>query len=398
MRHLPETPKDDGQGLRPPSLIRTPFSAASLLSSTPGPVELNEATAVSIFPHTNRSVLVVQQRARPDSQAPETTTSITQHVTISLHGGLNSHPPAPAAAAAAAAAPPEPDPAAAAPLENPRAAPAAPAVMLIPPTPATQLSAATPQPSVAPARRAAPPPPPPPSAGPFASLRRALSSRRYSESLAAPVRRSLGRSASLGPSASGRRPATADGANVTRLGPFWKPRGFWDDLDDGDDDATERGRPPSNGERGRPSTGDAYVKNTLGLAQLPAIPGSAALARRLGSLRRRQREGAAPADEDFVPRQHRRRASEGLPHRGGGRSAWGPTKPAGSPGPGGAKDRGRASGASLFDPRGLHPWANLQGAVERVRAKRVEERLERQRERLKRNIGPAVLQRDSQGF
>ncbi|OJJ47003.1 hypothetical protein ASPZODRAFT_141770 [Penicilliopsis zonata CBS 506.65] len=56
--------------LRPPSM---PFTQVSIQSSSPGPVEISEATAVSLFPHNNRSLLLIEQRMPSD---PRVTVSV----------------------------------------------------------------------------------------------------------------------------------------------------------------------------------------------------------------------------------------------------------------------------------------------------------------------------------
>ncbi|KAJ6106362.1 hypothetical protein N7512_009879 [Penicillium capsulatum] len=50
---------EDVATLRPPSL---PYTQLSIPSSSPGPVEIHEATAVSLFAHHNRSLLLIDQR------------------------------------------------------------------------------------------------------------------------------------------------------------------------------------------------------------------------------------------------------------------------------------------------------------------------------------------------
>ncbi|KAJ5933878.1 hypothetical protein N7454_006207 [Penicillium verhagenii] len=60
--------EEDLSTLRPPSL---PYTQWSIPSSSPGPIEIREATAVSLFAHRNRSLLLVDQRLPP---GPETQT------------------------------------------------------------------------------------------------------------------------------------------------------------------------------------------------------------------------------------------------------------------------------------------------------------------------------------
>lgn len=210
----------------------TPFSQISY--ETAGTMaEVSEALAVSIFPHQNKSVLVVQQRAPSDS----TLMPLQTAPSMAVNGQATTGP----------ATPPQPihpmdevD----SPLKNPRDPPEPPAIKFIPATPSgltpsqeeeRQLGHGPERPSLGDGKRTM-------------SLMRRLSGR---ESLDGPAQRPnfLARTFSLG----GKRkdgstqtskpeanvstlyPSVADKPpDSTKLHPFWRPAGFWDDLQDDD--------------------------------------------------------------------------------------------------------------------------------------------------------------------
>ena len=321
--------------IRRSMLTTTPFSLApSMQSLTPGPYEVNEATAISIYPHNNNSLLVVQQTPRRDSQKPQISARLTENVRISLKDrpfhahNFRTHVPVDS------------------PLRHHLELHNPPAVMLIPPTPATDIVQASRgrDTNVAPT-------------GPLSKIRRALSAKRYPDTVVAPIARSLSRRNSTG--GHGRMIRTAQPSN--KLSPFWRPRGFWDDLSD-DEKELEVERE------------DAYVRNTLGLNQKRVITGPASLARRLGSLKRKkQRPGTSDGisskvvsavDDDLRDTERRVGILARMPHT--------------------------SQLSSSF--------VKFQDTIEKMRAKRTEERLERQRARLKRNIGPVILQSDARTF
>ena len=197
--------------------VISPFSIQSGNSSTPEPLEVSEATAVNIYPHQNKSLLVVRQHSRPNSQEYENM-SISTRVpntppTLSQELHLMDSP-----------------------LKNPRVPPKPPAFQVIPPTPSNltpsdeidrrlgddERPAATER-----LRRG----------GALSLVRRALSNRRYSEGFTSPFARWKAIDTTTKPNVD-RKDA--------KLSPFWLPRGFWDDveLDDEDieDEFLERGR------------------------------------------------------------------------------------------------------------------------------------------------------------
>ena len=232
-----------------PSLTQTPFSAisaTSFQSLTPGPMELTEATAISIHPHNNKSLLVVQHSTTKGSEQARTSAHLTNNVTVKLRNPSSSgelgakknggHQPV---------------------------IPSRPAVMLIPPSPANAPRLEVDRTKLRPHRSRKV------TSGPLSTIRRAFSTRQYSEaSNVAPSADHVSPSFSLP-----LRRRTRIDSSSNALSPFWRPRGFWDDFSD---DETV------------PEEETGYVRNTLGMPQRSVITGPVALARRLGSLKRRK--------------------------------------------------------------------------------------------------------------
>lgn len=207
--------------IRPRSTLVTPFSLRSAHSSTPGTLEVNEATAISIYPHTNKSILVIQQMAGGSDSSPrEQSAIIAGNANIALPGSITPiiHHQSP------------PREILNSPLQNPRDAPQPPDLRVIAPTPANGR----------PSSEATPPMPSTPArtnrfSAPITSIKRAISARRLSESFVSPFARTF---SLRGTASTPRRRRTI--ANHpepgSKLHPFWRPRGFWDDVDDSDSD------------------------------------------------------------------------------------------------------------------------------------------------------------------
>lgn len=207
--------------IRPRSTLVTPFSLRSARSSTPGTLEVNEATAISIYPHTNKSILVIQQMAGGSDSGPrEQSAIIAGNANIALPGSINPiihhHSP--------------PREVVNSPLQNPRDAPQPPDLRLIAPTPANGR----------PSSETTPPMPSTPArtnrfSAPITSIKRAISARRLSENFVSPFTRTF---SLRGTASTPRRRRTLgdDTEPGTKLHPFWRPRGFWDDVDDTDSD------------------------------------------------------------------------------------------------------------------------------------------------------------------
>ena len=207
--------------IRPRSTLVTPFSLRSARSSTPGTLEVNEATAISIYPHTNKSILVIQQMpGGSDSSPREQSAIIAGNANIALPGSITPiiHHQSP------------PREVVNSPLQNPRDAPQPPDLRVIAPTPANGR----------PSSEATPPMPSTPArtnrfSAPITSIKRAMSARRLSESFVFPLSRTFSLRGAAG---TPRRRRTLGHAAEpgSKLHPFWRPRGFWDDVDDSDSD------------------------------------------------------------------------------------------------------------------------------------------------------------------
>ena len=234
----------------------TPFSH---ITDSQDALEVSEATAVSIFPHNNNSLLVVQQMTRSIPNARRDIISTLP--SKSAQPEINLLP----------ATPPEssqqglPN----IPLENPRKPPEPPAFQVIPPTPCQE-------PDHIPIVRPAPDETPTSPPRRLSLIKRA---RRYSDSFIQPILTqaiTTRRIASQQPSG-GTGTATENQKN--KLHPFWRPRGFWDEFDSESDQA-EDDRLPLGGDTSdvaddaKPKrrltfrgTGGFLIGNTLGVTR-----------------------------------------------------------------------------------------------------------------------------------
>ncbi|KAF2124592.1 hypothetical protein P153DRAFT_259302, partial [Dothidotthia symphoricarpi CBS 119687] len=237
----------------------TPFSQ---LSDTP--IEVSEATAVSIYPHNNHSLLVVQQLSRGNSMFPDPRQVIEEDSPEQFYE-FRSTPTPPFVDASEIHEEQEdyfqpmltvepstpisqtdlyqPD-GVDSPLENPRAPPEPPMIMFIPPTPAEELE-----------RQLAPGPPKRTDSHsqPQPQLTLVQRARRYSNDLLTPLltrRGSQSRARSRSPSATSQSSSTrrSPRAQSTHnedgtLHPFWRPRAYYDgtsdDYYDDDDESDE---------------------------------------------------------------------------------------------------------------------------------------------------------------
>ncbi|KAG4427600.1 hypothetical protein IFR05_016916 [Cadophora sp. M221] len=235
----------------------TPFSQTSYETAGTA-AEVSEALAVTIFPHQNKSVLVVEHRTSEENSPS------------SLKAVETSQPPPKMAvngkATIGPVTPPQPShpmDSVDSPLRNPRDPPEPPAIKFIPPTPAALTPSQEedrqlgydiddrPVSSDNKPKRS------------MSLMRRAFSNRRNSES-SAQFPGLLKRTFSL---SGGRRKDLVDGSTQTskeqanpttlypsvadrpadagKLHPFWRPAHFWDDLEDHDGiDDDEYGYPP----------------------------------------------------------------------------------------------------------------------------------------------------------
>ncbi|EAW11406.1 uncharacterized protein ACLA_091040 [Aspergillus clavatus NRRL 1] len=234
---------EDLAGLRPPSL---PFTPASIPSSSPGIVEVNEARTVAFFPHTNESLLLVNQPTRPPPPPP-----------VSENRELSRPPQTPEVVS-------QQDPnQVASPLRNPRPPPKPPVHNANAGSPTHEAGS---QPGVAgdhlgstgqPSRR-------------FGSLRRPWGVRPRSDSFDRFVR-------SLSITSAKHRAADKD--IDSRLHPFWRPRRFWDDSPDSEEFAEQEKAPHPEPEQ--------IINNSLGMPQPRVVfDGPSALAPRSPEMKR----------------------------------------------------------------------------------------------------------------
>lgn len=327
---------EDLSALHPQSRLVTPFSMVSAQSSTPGTLEVNEATLVNIYPHNNKSILIVQQKGRRGSQQqqqqPETQTTIAETANVSLPTADNSppviHQPQPIDS----------------PLRHPRNAPQPPALTIIPPTPIPPLG--TPTTEVPPAAGTN-------GSGPLSTLKRAFSARRYSDSFITPITRPLNRRNTL----NHHRPTTSDDTTDNKLSPFWRPRGFWNDLSDSESDFGNDMPPKAK----PPSSSSLNPKRSSTLSQ------------KFGSLRLPSRRPTlSPPNANTRSNTLRQRKSHELVQANQ------------NTGMGGVLPRSgyQVSLASL--------GRQIRDGTERWRVKREEERREREREKLRGKIGRVV--------
>ena len=208
--------------MRPRSTLVTPFSLRSAHSSTPGTLEVNEATAISIYPHTNKSILVIQQLARGNDSSPrERSTIVAGNANIALPGTV-------VPTVLPSLSPNLSGNRVDSPLQNPRDPPQPPNLKIIPPTPANG--------APSPEKQGSPPRTPVRVSrftAPVSSLKRALSARRpRSETYLAPFTRSFSLRGTAG---NPRRRSHADEEPHARLHPFWRPRDLGHESDSDSD-------------------------------------------------------------------------------------------------------------------------------------------------------------------
>ncbi|KAF3387170.1 hypothetical protein F1880_000523 [Penicillium rolfsii] len=238
--NLPEimvSSTDDMATLRPPSL---PYTQWSIPSSSPGPIEIREATAVSLFAHNNRSLLLVDQRVPPD-----------QRVFAALEQGFSGRAPNPQT-------PDNPIQEAEmfveSPLKNPRPPPKPPVSKPLPPLP-TREEATTKDGPGGFVRR-------------WSSVQRTLSTRSRSNSF-----NTITRSLSMRSAKNRKAGMEMD----SRLHPFWRPRGFWEDVP---------GSPEKERSVIQTPAVSGFVGNSLGLPQHQLIfEGPPGLNRRRGEMK-----------------------------------------------------------------------------------------------------------------
>jgi hypothetical protein len=240
---------EEHAGARHQFASTTPFSQ---FSDTP--IEVSEATAVSIFPHNNHSLLVVQQGSRLSSMTPEShqweegmrlspvdhrdiRTSPTPPFVDAIedYDGTDGKSLQPTLTFEPSTPPMQIDlqPAAVdSPLKNPRPPPEPPKIMFIPPTPAEELE-----------NQLVPGPPKRSDSHPQRRLSLVQRARRYSDNLLptllsrATINRGRYASDSHRTHQNPQVPTVSEDDGT--LHPFWRPRGFWDGFDDDSESESE---------------------------------------------------------------------------------------------------------------------------------------------------------------
>lgn len=399
----------------------TPFSQ---FSDTP--IEVSEATAVTIFPHNNHSLLVVQQVSRGNSMFPDQNDLVNElYLTPQDHRELQSTPTPPFVDASEdhgerSEQPPQPtltvepstppmqlafsQPGAVdSPLKNPRAPPEPPKINFIPPTPAEELE-----------RQLVPGPPKRSDSHPQRRLSLVQRARRYSDNLIptllARASSNRGRRVSDSQTHTHRNPRvpTVNDEEGT-LHPFWRPRGFWDDFDDSASESDEEETLPMGGDTSDiadppPPPPPAAPKrtNTLGKRLASGIKGSGGflIGNSLGVERhgtnRRRHHVTLPPHFPKSPKTSTHSSSPKIliqaptmplgPTRGGGISKRGSRNSLGS-NTSYEVPRRRASwrqGRSLPGLKKYHvQYIGLSGVKERLKERTAEKR----REKLRQSIG-----------
>ncbi|EFQ94505.1 hypothetical protein CFE70_004608 [Pyrenophora teres f. teres 0-1] len=244
------------------AMARHLYSQSTPFSQFSDTVEVTEATAVSIYPHNNNSLLVVQQMSRGNSMIQERR-QLTTDTHMKPQGGdevpISPTPPFVDATESIAEhckeAPSQPtlnfEPSTPPmqielpqphgvdiPLQNPRSPPKPPKIMFIPPTPMEELE------------NQLPPGPPGSPQRSDSNPQRRLSvlqrARRYSGNLITPIlarasNRSRNNESQSQNQQNSRVPSVADEDGT--LHPFWRPRGFWDGFSDSESESEESGLP-----------------------------------------------------------------------------------------------------------------------------------------------------------
>ncbi|KAF2875878.1 hypothetical protein BDV95DRAFT_485431 [Massariosphaeria phaeospora] len=254
----------------------TPFSQ---FSDTP--IEVSEATAVSIYPHNNHSVLVVQQAPRSSMQvqivneahfAPPA--SVPTPPFVDASEGFEEQYQQPTLTFEPSTPPMQislPVPGVVdSPLKNPRKPPEPPSLKVIPPTPAEELE-----------RQLPPGPPKRSESHPQRRLSLVQRARRYSDNLISPLlaraSSTRGRHAIDSHTHENPRIPTVNDEEGT-LHPFWRPRGFWDGFEDSDsesdDDMLPRGGDTSDVEDPEPEPVSLRRRVTLTRRLTSGLKGS----------------------------------------------------------------------------------------------------------------------------
>ncbi|KAL1974362.1 hypothetical protein VTN31DRAFT_4566 [Thermomyces dupontii] len=298
----PESPTSLRRPHGEPDRLRTPsmqFTQSSIRSSSPGPVEIKEATAVTLFAHNNRSVLLIDPHMQPESRAVQA----LRGQSLDSPSEKPQHQPVTPEQSTVAVNNSDVE----SPLRNPRTPPPVPVSAPPPPPPSLNVIPPTPMEKEAPQLGA-------PDASSsrlgrgLGSVRRALSTRRRADSGASTSSPMLPTRSFSTRSAQERRAAKQ---GDSRLHPFWRPRYFWEGIDtevdlgypnnnnsnNSNKNNSDANPPPRPSQDNHPTTdNENYINNSLGLpTKHQVLRGPLALARRLSQRTRLRRRRAGLA-------------------------------------------------------------------------------------------------------
>jgi hypothetical protein len=220
------------------AMARHLYAQTTPFSQTSDTLEVSQATAVNIYPHNNKSLVVVEQAGRTSAPLSQISVAAEPLPVMEEYPALLVQPATPPQILVF---PPNVD----SPLKNPRKPPQVPlqlpAIRVLPATPAAELEESPlDEAEVLPAV-------------PTRSLSLKERARRYSTTIVRPL---ITRTTSLRRSYY-RRPRSPyqqqdDAQRRSNLHPFWQPRGFWDEFSDSDSDFGE----PEEGSARLPPGGD----------------------------------------------------------------------------------------------------------------------------------------------
>ena len=238
------------ESLRPPSFLNTPYSQPSGTSASPGPVETGEARTVNYFPHNNKSLQLIEKHPLTESVAakkarqlianePQTPSTLYDSKRDSQNTAVNHSLSTPSTTRRSLTVD--------SPLRNPRQPPEPPPVKIVPP----------PSHKVSEDDQDVP--------GEQPNQETQLLSRQRKRQRSESFIKTLTRNFSLKNARNRKSGQDLD----SQLHPFWRPRGFWDGIDDGgNEEATDK-----------PTPDRQPASNSLGIPQDRAIGGPTSIPR-----------------------------------------------------------------------------------------------------------------------
>ncbi|KAG8627324.1 hypothetical protein KVT40_004807 [Elsinoe batatas] len=383
-------PRMDHAHARHHSSAHTPMSEHSAWSDRTHTAEVNQARAISIFPHHNESLLLVQHpKSTPNrplplpslAEPPSPTTSIPK-----FEAFLDTGTPAASTPSLTQHH---------SPLTNPRTAPLPPVIQFIPATP---LSEADRQLTSSPGMDS---PFSMNSTAPLPVRRASLRERARAQSVAL-VDAILLRGNSVRSTRRRRRNTVAE-ERPGYLDPFWRPRGFWEGFDSDDEEEGEGGYEPLPRGGDERDVGVGEEKEGAGMGKGEGDKGVGVWPRKMSVRRSRARMGNGNGNGNgFGVAGGRKRGlslplSLPLPLRLGGGRSWVPGQE-GTVALGVRKRRSEKAlrtgtvlargkfGVVGTKVRGLREWSG------RVREGREERAREKRRERIRGSIGEMWVQ------